>query len=213
MVRVVLRAAYHEALDALNADLSRLGALLVDATKCAVSALRNQDVALAARVVAGVDAVEDIRRSVDAKCIELLWRQQPVAGELREVAAMTEIATDASRINFYTGEIAKSAIRIAGLSAFPARPEVLSLAEDVIATLSRSIDAYRARDGANADRVVEGTATIDDRYDAALDALQAAMESDAKLVHPGTTVIFLITALQRIAEHAANIAWHTKDML
>jgi phosphate transport system protein len=210
---MVLRAAYHEALEALNADLARLGALLVDSTKCAITALRTGDVGLAARVVAGVDASEDLRRTVDAKSIELLWRQQPVAGELREVAAITEIATDASRINYYAGEVAKSAIRIAGLAAFPARDDVMRLAQDVMGTLSQAVDAYVARDGAGADQVVEGTAAVDEHYDAALDALQTAMESDAKLVGPGTTVIFTITALQRIAEHAANIAWHTKDML
>jgi len=210
---MVLRAAYHEALEALNADLARLGALIVDSTKCAIAALRTGDVALAARVVAGVDASEDLRRTVDAKALELLWRQQPVAGELREIAAMTEIATDASRINHYAGELAKSAIRIAGLAAFPARDDVLRLGQDVMATLGQAIDAYVARDGAGADRVVDGTATVDEHYDAALDALQAAMEGDPKLVGPGTTVIFTITALQRIAEHAANIAWHTKDML
>ena len=49
---MVLRAAYHEALEALNADLARLGALLVDSTKCAITALRTGDVGLAARVVA-----------------------------------------------------------------------------------------------------------------------------------------------------------------
>jgi phosphate transport system protein len=210
---MVLRAAYHEALEALNADLARLGALLVDSTKCAITALRTADVALAARVVAGVDSSEDLRRTVDAKALELLWRQQPVAGELREIAAITEISTDASRINHYAGELAKSAIRIAGLADFPARDDVMRLGQDVMATLSQAVDAYVGRDGAVADRVVEGTATVDEHYDAALDALQAAMESDPKLVAPGTTVIFTITALQRIAEHAANIAWHTKDML
>ncbi len=210
---MVLRAAYHEALDALNADLARLGALLVDSTKCAITALRTMDVALAARVVAVVDASEDLRRIVDAKCIELLWRQQPVAGELREIAAITEIATDASRINYYAGELGKSAIRIAGLAAFPARDDVMRLAQDVMGTLSQAVDAYVHRDGAKHEYEAALALVSGKQYDAALDALLAAMEIDAKLVGPGTTIIFTITALQRIAEHAANIAWHTKDML
>jgi phosphate transport system protein len=145
--------------------------------------------------------------------VELLWRQQPVAGELRMVAAILETATDGARINHYTVEIAKNAIRIVHAGAFPAHAEVVALAATVRGTLADALTAFRTRDGALADRVVEGGYPLDERYDAAIAALQSVMERDPKMVGPGTIMLFIITSLLRIAEHAVNIAEQAKDML
>ena len=92
-----MRTAYHEALEATRLDVVRLGALAADAIRVAVEALDSRDTASAARVVAGDDTIDDLRRKIEAACIELIWRQQPVAGELREIAAMLEIASGTSK--------------------------------------------------------------------------------------------------------------------
>lgn len=78
-----MRTAYHEALDGTRLDVVRLGALAADAIRSSVEALENRDAALGARVIAGDDVIDDLRRKVEAACIELIWRQQPVAGAAR----------------------------------------------------------------------------------------------------------------------------------
>src|SRR5271155_2686205 len=102
-----MRTAYHEALESTRLDVVRLGALAGDSIRVAVEALDYRDAAAGARVVAGDDVIDELRRSIEAHCIELIWRQQPVAGELREIAAMLEIATDLERVGEYAVDIAK----------------------------------------------------------------------------------------------------------
>jgi phosphate transport system protein len=137
-----VRTAYHEALEATRLDVVRLGALCGDAIRVAVEALERRDATAGARVVAGDDAVDDLRRRIESHCIELIWRQQPVAGELREIAAMLEIATDLERIGDYAVDIAKNAIKLADQSLRPHKVEI-----DRIASVAHGmlLDAMRAK--------------------------------------------------------------------
>src|SRR3984957_7264236 len=106
-----MRTAYHQALDNARLDVVRLGALTLDAIRSATHALERRDGALAARVIAGDDEIDDTRRRVETACIELIWKQQPVAGELRQIAGMLQIVTDLERIGDYAVDIAKNAIK------------------------------------------------------------------------------------------------------
>ncbi|MBV8066591.1 MAG: phosphate transport system regulatory protein PhoU, partial [Candidatus Eremiobacteraeota bacterium] len=121
---MAVRTAYHEALEATRLDVVRLGALVGDAIRVSVDALDNRDASAGARVLAGDDVVDDLRRRIDAHCIELIWRQQPVAGELREIAAMLEIATDLERVGDYAVDISKNAIKLSDQPMRPQRVEI-----------------------------------------------------------------------------------------
>jgi phosphate transport system protein len=115
-----MRTAYHQALENTRLDVVRLGALVSDAIRSATQALERRDVVLAGRVVAGDDEIDDTRRRVETSCIELIWKQQPVAGELRQIAGMLQIVTDLERIGDYAVDIAKNAIKLADVAVRPA---------------------------------------------------------------------------------------------
>src|ERR1700721_3957239 len=89
-----MRSAYHQALDNARLDVVRLGALTLDAIRSATHALERRDGALAARVIAGDDEIDDTRRRVEAACIELIWKQQRVASEMRAIAGALQIVPD-----------------------------------------------------------------------------------------------------------------------
>ncbi|MGH7662555.1 MAG: PhoU domain-containing protein, partial [Vulcanimicrobiaceae bacterium] len=67
-----MRTAYHEALEHARLDVVRLGALASDALYAAVTALEERDVDLAARVIAGDDEIDALRRQIESECIELM---------------------------------------------------------------------------------------------------------------------------------------------
>ncbi|MFY9858947.1 MAG: PhoU domain-containing protein, partial [Candidatus Cybelea sp.] len=67
---MAVRTAYHEALESTRLDVVRLGALVGDAIRVAVDALDNRDASAGARVVAGDDVVDDLRRRIEGHCIE-----------------------------------------------------------------------------------------------------------------------------------------------
>jgi len=208
-----MRTAYHEALDSTRLDVVRLGALAGDAISNAVEALERRDSAAGARVVAGDDTLDDLRRKIEASCIELIWRQQPVAGELREIAAMLEIATDLERVGDYAVDIAKHAIKLADVALRPARVEIDRIAEAAHATLLDGMRAYTERDSDLASRVIEQDDEIDRLYKRGVKALQEEMQADPALVKTGVRMLFVLAELERVGDRANNIAWHTKDMI
>jgi len=208
-----VRTAYHEALEATRLDVVRLGALAADAIRVSVEALDRRDSSGGARVVAGDDVIDDLRRKIEAACIELIWRQQPVAGELREIAAMLEIATDLERVGDYAVDIAKNAIKLADIPLRPQKVEVDRIAGAAHALLLDAMRAYTERDNARADITIERDDEVDALYKRSIKLLQQEMQEDAEMVRAGTRYLFVLAALERVGDRANNIAWHTKDMI
>jgi phosphate transport system protein len=208
-----VRTAYHEALEATRLDVVRLGALAADAIHHAVDSLERRDTALAARVIAGVDTIDDLRRKIEQACIELIWRQQPVAGELRQVAAMLEIVVDLERIGDYAVDIAKISIMLDDAPLRPARVEIGRIAAIARAMLTETMRAYTERDAVLAETVIENDDEVDALYNRGIEALQEEMQNDPGLVRAGTLMLFVLTSLERVGDRAQNIAWHTKEML
>ncbi|MDP9017898.1 MAG: phosphate signaling complex protein PhoU [Candidatus Eremiobacteraeota bacterium] len=208
-----MRTAYHEALEATRLDVVRLGSLAGDAIRVGVEALEGRDASAGARVVAGDDVVDDLRRKIEASCIELIWKQQPVAGELRAIAAMLEIATDLERIGDYAVDIAKNAIKLADHPLRPARVEIDRIAGTAHAMLLDAMRAYMEQDAPLAARVIESDDEVDKLYKRGVKALQEEMQADPALVRAGTRMLFVLAALERVGDRAQNIAWHTKAMI
>ncbi len=208
-----MRTAYHEALESTRLDVVRLGALVADAIRISVEALERRDSAAGARVVAGDDVIDDLRRKVEASCIELIWRQQPVAGELREVAAMLEIATDLERVGDYAVDIAKHGIKLADVPLRPARVEIDRIASVAHRILLEAMRAYTERDSNLAEQVIAEDDEVDRLYKRGVKVLQEEMQADPELVRAGTRILFVLAALERVGDRANNIAWHTKEMI
>jgi len=208
-----MRTAYHQALENTRLDVVRLGALVSDAIRSSTGALERRDAILAGRVIAGDDEIDDTRRRVEAACIQLIWKQQPVAGELREIAGMLQIVTDLERIGDYAVDIAKNAIKLADVAVRPASVEVGLIAHVAHTMLEDVMRAYRERDGLLATHVIERDDEVDQLYHNGLEALQAEMQRDPGTVPAGTLLLFVVSIIERVGDRAQNIAWHTKDMI
>ena len=208
-----MRTAYHEALEATRLDVVRLGALVGDAIRVSVEALDRRDASAGARVVAGDDTVDDLRRKIEASCIELIWRQQPVAGELREIAAMLEIATDLERVGDYAVDIAKNGIKLADHTLRPQKVEIDRIASLAHAMLLDAMRAYTEHDAHLATTVIERDDEVDKLYKRSIKLLQEEMQADPEMVRAGTRYLFVLASLERVGDRAGNIAWHTKDMI
>jgi phosphate transport system protein len=208
-----MRTAYHQALDNARLDVVRLGALTLDAVRSATHALERRDSSLAARVIAGDDEIDDMRRRVEASCIELIWKQQPVAGELRAIAGMLQIVTDLERIGDYAVDISKSAIKLIDVPVRPASIEVGQIAAVALSMLADAMRAYRENDASLSDSVIERDDEVDSLYHAAIEALQTEMQSDPGVIPAGMILLFVLASIERVGDRAQNIAWKTKDSL
>ncbi len=174
-----MRTAYHQALDNARLDVVRLGALTLDAIRSATHALERRDGALAARVIAGDDEIDDTRRRVESACIELIWKQQPVASELRAIAGALQIVTDLERIGDYAVDISKNAIKLIDVPIRPASVEIGQIAAVAQTMLADAMRAYREGDAVVADSVIERDDEVDRLYRSGIEALQSEMQADS----------------------------------
>jgi len=208
----MLRTAYHAALEQTRAGLLRIAALCVDSVRMAARALQRGDAPLAARVIAGGDAIETLARNVEAACIEMIWKQQPVANELREIAGMLQIVADLQRIGVYAVEISKNAIKLADDVKKPAAGEAGAMADIAVAMLADAVRAYDQRSIEIANAVIGRGDEIDELHRSAITKLGAEMEADSATVAAGTTLLFALANLERVGDRAQNIAWRTLDI-
>jgi phosphate transport system protein len=207
-----MRTAYHQALDNARLDVVRLGALTLDAIRSATHALERRDGALAARVIAGDDEIDDTRRRVEAACIELIWKQQPVASELRAIAGALQIVTDLERIGDYAVDISKNAIKLIDAPVRPASVEIGQIAAVAQTMLADAMRAYREGDAVVADSVIKRDDEVDMLYRSGIEALQTEMQADSGVVPAGTILLFVLAIIERVGDRAQNIAWKTKDV-
>jgi phosphate transport system protein len=208
-----MRTAYHQALDNARLDVVRLGALTLDAIRSATHALERRDGALAARVIASDDEIDDTRRRVESACIELIWKQQPVASELRAIAGALQIVTDLERIGDYAVDISKNGIKLIDVPVRPASVEIGQIAAVAQTMLADAMRAYREGDAAVADSVIERDDEVDMLYRSGIEALQSEMQADSGVVPAGTILLFVLATIERVGDRAQNIAWKTKDVV
>lgn len=207
-----MRVEYHEVLDSTRRDLVRLGAMSHDALRHAVKAFATNDTAMAGRVIAD-DQMDLLRRKIEAACVDLIWRQQPIAGELREVTAIHEIAIDLGIVLGHVNEIAKQAIKVASTDVCPDTKEVNHIATMTEAMLKDAMHAFEHRDAKLAESVYARAEEVEDHYTPVIESIQGQMQENSDSISCGVGLLFEMTALQRIAERAANIAWHVEEML
>lgn len=104
-----MRDIFHEELDAINGGLIQMSLLVREAFSDATKALLNSDLALAEKVISSDSAIDEIYHELDARTINLIARQQPVANDLRKLVSSLRISADLERMGDLAHHIAKTA--------------------------------------------------------------------------------------------------------
>jgi len=196
-------------LDELRRGVVALAALVEQAVRDAVAALRTRDAALARRVAEGDARIDLEQNEVEEGCLKVLALHQPVASDLRGVAAVLQMTTDLERVGDLAEEIAGSAAALAALPPVPAPPGLEPLAALAASQLGLALDAFARRDTALARAVCRRDAEVDRLNEEVAAGLVALMEADPGKVRAGLALVAAAGHLERIADHATNIAEDT----
>ena len=190
----------------LRGLISQMGGLAEDAIANAMKALQRNDIALAREVRAADKQIDAIEAEVERLAVQIIALRAPMAIDLREVVAALKIAGVVERIGDYAKNIAKrvpmieSEYRIEPISILPAMGRMASeMVHDVL-------DAFAARDFEEAVRVVESDAALDDFYDSIFRTLVTYMVENPKTVSQVAHLLFVAKNLERIGDHATNVA-------
>jgi phosphate transport system protein len=143
---------------------------------------------------------------IDEAVLRVLALQAPVARDLREVIAIKTMATDLERVGDLARNIAKSAKHLSERPLLPVPPLLEKLAEDSRRLLRKSLDAFAQIDPDAARRVVEEDDIVDAEEEEVVQRAIEEISEHPELTHQEVDHIFIARNLERVADHATNIA-------
>jgi phosphate transport system protein len=203
-----MREQYHKQLEILHTELIRMGALCEDAIASAVKGLLNGEAALREKAIDLEKEIDMKERGIEAICVKLLLREQPVAGDLRQITAAQRMITDMERIGDQAEDIAELAGFIAEHGDLDpvGSIHIGDMAWEASRMLTASVDSFVEADLAKAKNVI----LSDDIVDSLFIKIKGEL-IDYIAQNPGngeTSLDFLMIAkyLERIGDHAVNIA-------
>lgn len=202
--------AFDAALSDLRLQIVGMGGLVIDQVSSAVRALLDGDATVAELVLSREGTVNELERFVDREAFRLIALHQPMAGDLRMAKAVSRITVELERAGDEAKKIAKFAARVA--TGEPQGP-VLAVARYLrhMAELTTGMlrDAVRSLDESNADmaRAVRARdSELDDEFAAALRQILTLAMQDARFLGATIDTVFALKGLERIGDHAKNIA-------
>jgi len=211
------RDTFEEALDALQTDVCALGADVTDRLERAVTAYEQRDSAMGRAVAEADGEINERYLALERECIDLLALQQPVASDLRVVAASFKILTDLERV----GDLAANLggyVEAMATDTIPSVP-ITDISEMALSQLDGALAAYETADPALCREVAAADTDLDQRCGAATDdlvrALVAGPPDDDVAATLADTKRYLLTVrdLERVGDHAVNIAARTLYMV
>ena len=197
--------AFDQELDQLRATICEMGGLAEAAIRDSMQALVRRDAQAAADVVERDRKIDALEAEVERQAVQIIALRAPMADDLREVVAALKIAGVVERIGDYAKNIAKRVASVEDTKIRPLSllPEMARIAGEMVQTV---LDAFAARDAEKAAEVCERDVAVDDFYNSIFRALLTHMMENPHNITPATHLLFVAKNLERIGDHATNVA-------
>ncbi|HTM05266.1 MAG TPA: phosphate signaling complex protein PhoU [Vicinamibacterales bacterium] len=193
-------------LDTLQARLLEMGGLAEERVRATVQGLVSRDVKVTDRVLQGDEPINQLHVEVDERCFRLLALYQPMATDLRAIVAAVKINSDLERVGDLAVNIAEAARRYAlhpPVKQLIDIPRMGNLAQNM---LHDALDSYVKRDLPLARSVLECDDELDALKTQVFRELLTFMLQDTTTIEPSLDLILVSRHLERIGDHATNIA-------
>ena len=200
------KARFARELDALKDNLIELARLAAAAMEQSVQAVLTRDGDLARRVIAGDTAVNNLEEAIDEACVRLIALFQPVAGDLRQLMAVDHIIAELERIGDSATNIAEEVLTLGQWAPRPIHPRLAYMAQSVQEMLHQSLEAFLRSNSHLARQVCLADADVDALDQAIIQDLLREMTGAAEAIVPSQSQINIVRNLERVGDHATNIA-------
>ncbi len=197
---------YEHELTALRERVLFMGASVEELLTEAMRAFADRDLDRATRVSELDEQIDRLELEVDGACLHVLARRQPVASDLRFVTTTLKVVTDLERIGDLATNICERVIEL-GSNAPPAGADTIAKMADIArAMLREALDSFVAGDARRAQAVVERDMSVDQLYADLFPVLVKRMTSEPQVCDNAMRVLSIAKHLERIADHATNLA-------
>jgi len=200
------KVVYEEKMGHLQERLQYMGSLVEDSIARSIEALKRQDMDLAQAVIDADDIIDDLEAEIEEKCLEVIATQQPMAKDLRRVATLFKMINDLERMADYATSIAKITLRIADQPLIKPLVDIPRMAVLSQKMVKQALDAYVRQDVELAAAVGQDDDEVDKLFGQIFRELLTIMMENPKTITQATHLLFVGRWLERISDHATNIA-------
>jgi len=200
------RSRFHHGLDELKEKLLRMGGLAEQAIDRANEAYRTRDSKFCQMVFSGEAAINDAERDIDELALDLLAMQQPMAVDLRFILAVLKINADLERVGDQAVNIAQRVLDLISEPEIQLPVDIPRMADSVSTMVQRSLEAFLDGKAEVAEAVLQMDGIVDRMKDEAFVVLVQKMHDEPACTRQALNVLLVSRALERIADHATNIA-------
>ena len=200
------RSRFQQGLDELKEKLLRMGGLAEQAIDRAAEAYRTRDSKFCQMVFSGEPAINDAERDIDELALDLLAMQQPMAIDLRFILAVLKINADLERVGDQAVNIAQRVLDLISEPEVQLPVDIPRMADSVSTMVQRSLESFLDGKAEVAEAVLQMDGIVDRMKDEAFVVLVQTMHDNPSCTRQALNVLIISRALERIADHATNIA-------
>ena len=203
-----IRKQYDTDLESLKSSLAEMGRNSADAVENVLEALCVADADAAADIVKGDTRINNMERDIEHRCMTLLLRQQPVAGDLRRISTAMKVVTDIERIGDHAADIAEIIPHLVTVrkEGDPAVSQAIAMGKKAHQMILDALDALTAEDENAARRVIAADDEVDYDFNAIKHQLAQEIAAAPAKVDAALDLLMVIKYLERIGDHAVNVA-------
>ena len=207
MQSVHIVSAYDEELKYLSKRIAAMGGHAERMVEQAIQALVNADPGLAQKVIRDDIVLDEGQREIDDKAIVIIAKRQPMATDLREIVGAIRISADLERIGDLGKNVAKRVVSVIdGRQPTSLFRGLEALADLALTQLKEVLDVYASRSVDRIGFVRDRDDQIDAMYTSLFRELLTYMMEDPRNITPCTHLLFCAKNIERIGDHATNIA-------
>ena len=199
------RERFEQELRRLAERVLELGALAESAVADSVIALQNQDLDKARALIEADRRINELRFELENEALLLIATQQPVAGDLRSLASVLEIATELERIADYAKGIATITLTLGTAPLVRPLPDLQRMSELACGLLHRSLEAYIRGDQRLAAAIPEEDGKVDALYEQVYRELVTRLMTDPQAIDQAMRLTWVAHNLERVADRVGNI--------
>ena len=201
-----MRSRFDQQLMQLNEMLVQTGELCEQAISQTMVALSSSSDEIAREVIRADAHIDQMERDIEHLCLKLLLQQQPVAGDLRQVSAALKMITDMERIGDQAADIAEI-VKSTDMSLVRGFPKIPQMAAKTAEMVHDAVRSFVDRDLALATATQAADDAVDRMFDeVATEMIDFIVHADAADAQKAIDVIMIAKYLERIGDHATNIA-------
>jgi phosphate transport system protein len=201
-----MRSRFQQGLDALKERLLRMGGLAEQAIDRATEAYRTRDAKYCQMVLSGENDINQAEREIDELALDLLAMQQPMAVDLRFILAVVKINADLERVGDQAVNIAQRVLDLISEPEVQLPVDIPRMAGSVTTMVQRALESFLDGKAEIAESVLQMDGIVDRMKDEAFVVLVQKMTSEPHLTRAALNVLLIARNLERIADHATNIA-------